>query len=121
MNWLEAMDKRGASSDWIKFLKQLEAKCEERNVSFSELTEWIRYSIEQIQEKAFDYTISAEPATNTQSVLKTSEQRLSISILLDNYSHNFSVQQCQRIHSIANRILGHGKAELLLRAVDLSS
>lgn len=84
------MKKSETSTSWVEFLEEFQAKCEEQKVSLSELAEWIRTSIDQIEKKTFDYYMYGG------KVQLYPDQILDISILLDGFIYTFTLFKDRR-------------------------
>jgi hypothetical protein len=96
------------SNSWREFLTELEAKCQEQEISLSELAEWIRNNLEEIEKKEFDYYITSG-ATPHYSDLK-----LDVTILTGNYIHGFSIFRAKKEFSLypVNRFF-HYREEII--------
>jgi len=82
------------SSSWVEFLKELEVKCKEQEISLSDLVEWIRALLEQIERRTFAFHIASGP--NPEFM----DQKIDANILLDNVLHGFTVSKDKREYNL---------------------
>ena len=84
------MKKKETSVSWSKLIKELQVRCQEQDVSLTELTEWIRALVERIEEREFDYYVTSG------KVSRYPKQKLDVAILSDNFVYGFTVFQDSR-------------------------
>ena len=88
------MKKSETSSSWQKFVKELQVKCKEQDVSSSDLVKWVRTSIEQIEKKTFDYYITSGKTP------KFPDLKVDVNILLGDFLHGFTIYRKKKAYNI---------------------
>ena len=88
------MKKSKTSASWREFIKELQVKCKEKDISLLDLVEWISISIKQIEKKTFDYYITCGPTP------KFSDVKIDVNIVLDNFVHGFTIYENKKEYNI---------------------
>ena len=88
------MKKSKTSAIWGKFIKELQVKCKEQNISLTDLVEWISSSIEHVEKITVDYYITCGPTP------KFVDVKIDVNILLDKFLHGFTIYKNKKEHNV---------------------
>ena len=88
------MKKSETSDSWNKFIKELQVKCQEQEVSLVDLVTWIRDSINQIERATFDYYVTSGPMKDFPTT------KVDIAILFGNLLHGFTIMTDKKEHVV---------------------